>query len=201
MKGLKSEGQDPDTSPLYMEDGHLFKALSILGLPCTSNVANLRASDVKVPHDVAERLGHTFTCQLRETTVEQQLFHVKYLLRDVLSTSSSRWGILDFIAIELPCENLDENVELVDTPSFTEHTFEISRHLNCVVHRTKRLIHVCDERKLDGDFSRFLKKYFIEKLCWPGKHRFAIICNKRNVEHRHNFSAEILSEVGVHYTA
>jgi len=178
-----------------MEGSSLFKALSILGLPPTFNISTLNINDIKLPQSVVKRLGHTFTCQLRESTLAQELLYVKYILRDLLTANESRWGVLDFVALEIPSYTLNEDVELVDAPSFTCSALEMSLHLTSVVERTKRLIHVCDERKLDGDFTRFLKSYFLEKLCWPGIYRLAIICNKRYTMEQRGISSEILQQV------
>ncbi len=145
-------------------DACLIRALSILGMSFTTNIHDLSSDDIALPEHISECLGHVFTCKLEDCSLSQELKYVKSVLRSMLCGEHARWGLLNFVAVELPCSHLSRGVEILDLPGFDSEIFRNSTHCIDSVRQATRCVHVCDERRLGGDLSQFLRTHFLQKV-------------------------------------
>lgn len=157
-------GSEFITSTIFGDEESLYRAFSILGLPYTQDICALELNDIDLPMSVAQCLGRTVSCRLSKSSLSESLSYARALLQNLICGENSRWGLLDYIIVELPCQAIPRGVEVIDTPGFGTQIFKLSNHLRSVLSERHDIICICDERKLDGDLAGFLKETFFERL-------------------------------------
>jgi hypothetical protein len=178
------------------KDERLQRALSMLGFPSSFDITELTDDDVLLPEHVMATLGRVFTCSLKNCTSFQDLVYIKNVLHSVTCGNHSRWGLLNFISLEIPSTRLKSGVEIVDLPGFEGELFDDSCHIKKIIGCTTRLIHVCDERKLDGDFSKLFTEQFLHRMIREeDEFRLVSVCNKRYQKAADDISTESLLKV------
>lgn len=174
-------------------DACLIRALSIIGMPLTANIHDICSDDIALPDHISKCLGHVFTCKLEDCSLSQELKYVKSVLRSMLCGERARWGLLNFVAIELPCSYLSPGVEILDLPGFDSEVFRNSPHCMDSLQQATRCVHVCDERRLGGDLSHFLRTHFLQKLIFDtAEYRLVSVYKANQKTHTQEFIENLL---------
>lgn len=189
IQSLSQEGIDSHAATLLsdgqVDESVLKRSISLKNLIKKCDQLSFKENDI-----FHELLGNTLTYTPSVNiqtgkTLKEHVTRAHIFVQRFSSPENLIWSVIKGIVIEVPGTTLDEidstfvNLPLVRTSDMRSRNF-----VQSILDTSHTLLHVCDERKMDGDIRRLLKdSLFVNNLSTrPSEYRMYTVVISRTSE-------------------